>query len=110
MLEELAVLVEVLDRVGMVGVEAIHELVEVVRLALLGLLACAISRGDQRGVGQSALILLVLYAPLCGGALVLILAFGLALVPASVEDRSDHLLAGGVVRSDVEQVMGGLGL
>ena len=56
------------------------------------------------------LILLVLFAPLCGGALVLILALGLALVLTSVEDRSDHLLAGGMVHSDVEQVAGGLGL
>ena len=65
-LVELVVLVEVLDGVSMVGAWAIHELVEVVRLALLGLLACAISHGDQRGVGQSAPILLVLFAPLCG--------------------------------------------
>ena len=57
MFEELAVLVEVFDGVGVVGAWAIHELVEVVRLALLGLLAHAISCGDQRGVGQSAPIL-----------------------------------------------------
>ena len=37
----------------------------------------------------------------------MILALGLALVLASVEDRSDHLLMRGMVRSDVEQVMGG---
>ena len=37
--EELAVLVEVFDGVGVVGAWAIHELVEVVRQALLGLLA-----------------------------------------------------------------------
>ena len=46
-LEELAVLVEVLDGVGMVGAWALHELVEVVELALLGLLARMIGRGDQ---------------------------------------------------------------
>ena len=86
----------------MVGARAIHELVEVVGLALLGLLARTIARGDQRRVGQSAPILLIIFAPLCGGALVLILALGLALVPASVENHSDHLLAGGVVRGDVE--------
>ena len=90
-LEELVVSVEVLDRVGMVDAWTIHELVEVVRLALLGLLARTNSYGEQRGVGQSVPILLVL-APLCGGALILILVLGLALVPTSVEDRSDCLL------------------
>ena len=96
-----------LDGVSVVGAWAIHELVEVVRLALLGLLACAISHGDQRGVGQSAPILLVLFAPLHGGALSLVLVLGLTLVLASAKDRSDHLLAGGVVCGDVEQVAGG---
>ena len=38
MLEELAVLIEVLDGVSVVGARAIHELVEVVRQALLGCL------------------------------------------------------------------------
>ena len=37
-------------------------------------------------------------------------ALGLAFVPTSVEDRSDLLLAGGVVSGDVEQVVGGTGL
>ena len=109
-LEGLAVLVEVLDGVGVVGAWTLHELVEVVGLALLGLLARTIGRGDQSGVGQSALILLILFAPLRGGALVLVLVLGLALVLASTKDRSDHLLAGGVVRGDVEQVAGGPGL
>ena len=109
-LEEFAVLVEVLDGIGMVGAWALHELLEVVGLALLGLLACAIGHGDQRGVGRSTPILLVFFAPLCGGALVLVLALGLALVLASTKDRSDRLLAGGVVRGDIEQVMGGTGL
>ena len=109
-LEELAVLVEVLDGVGMVGAWAIHELVKVIGLALLGLLAHAISLGDQRRVGRSAPILLVLFAPLCGGALVLVLMLGLAFVLASTKDRSDRLLTRGVVRGDIEQVKGGLGL
>ena len=82
----------------MVGAWAIHELVEVVRQALLGLLARAISYGDQRGVDRSAPILLVLLAPLRGGALILVLVLGLALVQAFV------------VCGDVEQVVGGLGL
>ena len=99
-----------LDGISVVGGGAIHELAKVVRQALLRLLAHAIGRGDQRGVGRSALILLVLFAPPREGALVLILAFGLALVSASVKDRSDRLLAGGVVRGDVEQVAGGTGL
>ena len=94
----------------MVGVGAIHDLSEVVRQALLGMLARVISYDDQRGVGWSAPILLVLLAPLCGGALVLVLALGLALVPASTKDCSDRLLAGGMVRGSVEQVMGGPGL
>ena len=56
------------DGVGMVWARAIHEFVEVVRQSLLGLPGCAISRGDQRGVVRPALILLVLLAPLSGGA------------------------------------------
>ena len=95
------------DGVSVVGAWAIHELVEVVRLAQL---AHAISHGYQRGVGQSAPILLVLFAPLHGGALVLVLMLGLALVSASAKDRSDCLLAGGVVRGYVKQVAGGTGL
>ena len=35
---------------------------------------------------------------------------GIALVLASAKDRSDRLLTGGMVRGDVEQVMGGMGL
>ena len=110
MFEELTVLVEVFDRLGMVGAWALHELVEVVRQALLGLLARAICHGDQCRVGRSVTILLVLFAPLRGGALILILVLGLALVLASVKDRSDRLLAGCVVCGNVEQVTGGTGL
>ena len=40
----------------------------------------------------------------------MVLALGLALVPASTKDRSDHLLTRGVVRGDVEQVTSGTGL
>ena len=40
----------------------------------------------------------------------MVLMLGLALVLASTKDRSDHLLTGGVVRGDVEQVVGGPGL
>ena len=94
----------------MVGAWTLHEFVEVVGLDLLGLLARMIGRGDQSGVGLPAPILLVLFAPLREGALVLVLAFGLALVPASTKDCSNRLLTGGVVRGDVEQVAGGLGL
>ena len=88
--------------IGVVGAWALHELVEVVRLALLGLLTSTIGRGDQNRVGQSALILLVLFAPLRGGALILVLVLGLALVPASTKDRSDCLLTGGMVCGDLE--------
>jgi hypothetical protein len=109
MFEELTVLVEVFDGVGVVGAWAIHELVEVVKQALLGLLAHPISCGDQRGVGRSAPILFVLLAHLHGGALVLVLTLVLAFVPASIEDRSDRL-ARGVVHGNIEQVTGGMGL
>ena len=37
----------------------------------------------------------------------MVLALGLALVLASTKDYSDRLLAGGMVRGDVEQVTGG---
>ena len=46
-LEEFIVLVEVLDGVGVVSAWTLHELVEVVGLALLGLLAHMIGHGDQ---------------------------------------------------------------
>ena len=63
-LEELAVLVEVFDRVGVVGAQALHVLMEVAQRVLLGLLARVISHGDQRGVGRSAMIFLF-FLPLC---------------------------------------------
>ena len=84
MFEELVVLEEVFDGVGMVGARAPHELVEVAQRVLLGLLARMISRGNQRGAGWSAVIFSVLFPPLCGGALILILALGLAFASASV--------------------------
>ena len=40
----------------------------------------------------------------------MVLALDLAFVPASIEDRSDRLLARGVVSGDVKQVAGGTGL
>ena len=40
----------------------------------------------------------------------MVLMFGLALVSASVEDCSGHLLTRGVVRGDIELVVGGMGL
>ena len=83
-LEELVVLVEVFDGVGVVGAWALHELMEMARRVLLGLRARVISHGDQRRVGRSAAILSVLFPPLCGGALVLILALGLAFALASI--------------------------
>ena len=61
MLEELVVLVEVLDGVSVVGPRALHELMEVARKVLLGLLARVISRGDQHRVGQSVAIFSVLF-------------------------------------------------
>ena len=76
----------------MVGAWTLHELVEVVRLALLGFLAHVVGHGDQSLVGRSASILLVLLALLCGGALALVLVLGLAPVLTTTEDRPGHLL------------------
>ena len=73
----------------------------------MGLLVHAISYGDQRGVVWSAPILFVLLAPLSGGAFVWIHALKLAFVSASAEDRSDRLLARGMVAGNVEQITGG---
>ena len=70
--------------VVVVGAWALHELVEVAGRALLGLRVHMISRGDQRGVGRSAVILSILFPPLRGGAFVLIPVPSLALAPASV--------------------------
>ena len=75
------------DEIVVVGARALHELMEVSRSVLLGLRAQVIGRGDRRGVGQSATILSILFSPLCGGALVLILALGLTFVAAPVEAR-----------------------
>ena len=91
-LEELAVLVEVFDGVAMVGARALHEIVEVARRVMLGLRACMIGRGDRRKVSQLAAILSVLFFPLRGGALVLILALGLTFVAAFVEARWERRL------------------
>ena len=97
------------DRVGVVGARTIHEFVEVVRQSLLGLPGCAISRGDQCGAVRPTSILLVLLAPLSGGAFIWIRALGLALVPVSAKDRSNRLLARGMVGGNVEQIAGGTG-
>ena len=72
------------DGIVVVGAQALHELMKVARMVLLGLSARVIHRGDQRRVGRSAAIFSVLFAPLRGGALVLILALGLAFALASV--------------------------
>ena len=85
--EELAVLVEMVDGIVVVGARALHELVKVAWRVLLGLSARVIYRGGQRGVGRSAVILFVLLSPLCGGALVLTLVLGLTFVTAPVEAR-----------------------
>ena len=72
------------DGVGMVGAWALHEPIEVAWKVLLGLLACVIICGDQRGVGRPTTIFSVLFFPLCGGALVLILSLGPAFALVSV--------------------------
>ena len=40
----------------------------------------------------------------------MVLVLGLALILAFIEDRSNRLLIEGMVRGDIEQVVGGLGL
>ena len=64
MFEKLAVLVEVFDGVGVVGAQTIHELVEVVRQALLGLLAArsaTVTNAVLSGRRRSFLFFLPLY-------------------------------------------------
>ena len=56
------------------------------------------------------LILLVLLAPLCGGAFTLVLTLGLAPIPTAAEYRPNRLLARGVVCGNVELIAGGPGL
>ena len=75
------------DGIVVVGARAFHELAEVSRSVLLGLRAQVIGRGDRCGVGWSAAILSVLFSPLRGGALILILALGLTFAVASVGAR-----------------------
>ena len=94
MLEELAVLVEMFDGIVVVGARALRELVKVARRVLLGLSARVICHGDQRGVGRLAVILFVLFSPLRGGALILILAFGLSFAMGPVEARQKRRLLG----------------
>ena len=82
----------------MIGLEgpagALHELVEVAQRVLLGLRARVISRGDQHGVGRSAVILSILFPPLHGGASVLIPVLGLALAPTFVGAQRERRLLG----------------
>ena len=80
------------DGIVVVGAQALHEIVEVARRVLLGLRAHVISHDDQRGVGRSAVILSVLFSPLHGGALILILVLGLAFALASIGVRCERRL------------------
>ena len=75
------------DGIVVVGAWALHELMKVAQRVLLRLSARVIRRGDQRRVGRSAAILSVLFSPLRGGILVLILVLGLTFVVASVGAR-----------------------
>ena len=86
-LEELAVLVEMVDGIIVVGARALRELVLVSRLVLLRLSAQVVGRGDRRGVSRSTAILSILFSPLRGGALVLIMALGLTFAVDSVGAR-----------------------
>ena len=93
---ELVVLVEIVDGIVVVGARALHEIVEVARRVLLGPRARMIGRGNRRKVSRLAAILSVLFFPLRGGALVLILALGLTFVAASVEARWERRLLEGL--------------
>ena len=73
------------DGIVVVGAWALHELVKVTQRVLLGLRARMIGHGDRREVGRSAAILSILFSPLHGGALILILVLGLTFAAASVE-------------------------
>ena len=80
------------DGIVVVGARALHELVKVAQRVLLGLSARVIHHDDQRGVGRSTTILSILFPPLHGGALILILALGLAFALASVGVRREQRL------------------
>jgi len=55
-------------------------------------------------------IFFVFLTLLRGGAFILVHALGFEIVSASAKDRSDRLLARGLVAGNVEQVAGGTGL
>jgi hypothetical protein len=88
----------------MIGAWLIQELLEVVVVALP--LACSVGRCDCVGVGATLVppLPLILH---CGGALVLLCTLGLSHGPTIGEDCPDRLLAGGVVRGDVQELTGG---
>ena len=96
------------DGIVVVGARALHELVKVAHRVLLGLSARVICRGGQRGVGRLAAILSVLFSPLRGGALVLILAPGLTFIAAPVEARQKRRLLGVLDKGPWFQVSGTL--
>jgi len=66
----------------------------VAQRVLLGLRARMIGCGDRREVSRLAAIVSVLFSPLCGGALVLIVAPGLTFVVAPVEAWQKRCLLG----------------
>jgi len=82
------------DGIVVVGAWALHEIVEVARRVLLGLHARVIGHGDRREVSRLAVIIYVLFLPLRGGALVLILVPGLTFVVAPVEAWHKRRLLG----------------
>ena len=86
-LEELAVLVEMVDGIVVVGARALHEIVKVSRRVLLGLSARIIRCGDRARSWPVGGDSFCSFSPLHGGALVLILALGLAFALASVGVR-----------------------
>ena len=75
------------DGIVVVGARALHEIVEEAQRVLLGLCARVIGHGDRREISRLVAILSVLFSPLRGGPLILILALGLTFVVAPVEAR-----------------------
>jgi hypothetical protein len=68
-------------------------------------LARLVGRCDRIGVGATSVPLCLLLR--CGGTLILLRPPGLSYGSAIGEDHPDHLLAGGLVRGNVQELAGG---
>jgi hypothetical protein len=102
--EKFAVLELVLDRVAMIGASLFQELLKLVGDALS--LARMVDHHDRVGVGTTPVLLFLFPLPR-GRAHILVLPLGLSFGPTISEDRPTCLLAGGVVRGNVQELAGG---